>query len=89
MMQVPIPVEMEPFVKGIVADGSYHDTAEVVGDALRLLAHRRRLLDDVKAGVAELDRGEYTEYGENSRQAFMTDIETEELARFPHADNRQ
>ncbi len=58
-----------------MADGSYHGTAEVVGDAIRLLARRRRLLDDVKASVAELDRGEYTEYGEGSRQAFMADIE--------------
>ena len=33
MIQVPIPVEMEPFVQGVVQSGSYHDPAEVVGEA--------------------------------------------------------
>jgi putative addiction module CopG family antidote len=66
MIQVPIPAELEPFVEGIVNSGAYHDPAEVVGEALRLLARREQLLRDVRAGVEQLDRGEYTEYGEDS-----------------------
>lgn len=65
MIQVPIPVELEPFVQGVVQRGVYHNPAEVVGEALRLLARRDQLVEDVKAGVEQLDRGEYTEYDLN------------------------
>ena len=73
MIQVPIPAELEPFVQGVVDSGSYHNPAEVVGEALRLLARREQLLQDVKAGVAQLDRGEYTEYGVDSEQELGTE----------------
>lgn len=88
MIQVPIPVELEPFVQGVVASGSYHDPAEVVGEALRLLARREQLINDVKAGVEQLDRGEYTEYGEESCQDFLADVQAEEQSRFPHVDDQ-
>ena len=88
MIQVPIPAELESFVQGVVANGSYHDPAEVVGEALRLLARREQLLQDVKAGVDHLDRGEYTEYGADSQQQFLADVSTEEQSRFP-PQNRQ
>ena len=68
MIHVAIPAELELFVQGVVRDGSYHNPAEVVGEALRLLARREQLLHDVKAGVEQLDRGEYTEYGADSEQ---------------------
>ena len=87
MIQVPIPAELEPFVQAVVQSGSYHDPAEVVGAALRLLARREQLLRDVKAGVEQLQRGEYTEYGEDCRREFLADIQAEEQARFPQADN--
>jgi hypothetical protein len=35
---------------------------------------------DVKAGMEQLDRGEYAEYGEDSREQFLADIEAEEQA---------
>jgi antitoxin ParD1/3/4 len=88
MIHVPIPAELEPFVQGIVKDGRYHDSAEVVGEALRLLARREQLLRDVKDGLEQLDRGEYTEYGEDSRQKFLGDIAAEERARFSDTDDR-
>ncbi len=83
MIQVPIPAELESFVQGVVDSGSFRDPAEVVGEALRLLARREQLLHDVKAGVEQLDRGEYTEYGVDSEGEFLADIRTEEEARFP------
>jgi putative addiction module CopG family antidote len=89
MIQVPIPVELEPFVQGAVDDGSYRNPTEVVGEALRLLARREQLLRDVKAGVEQLDRGEYTEYGDDSQEEFLGDIKAEEQARFPQADERR
>jgi len=89
MIHVSIPTDLEPFVRDVVASGAYHDPAEVVGDALRLLARREQLLHDVKAGLAQLDRGEYTEYGEDSRREFLADIEAEEQRRFPEVEGRQ
>jgi|GEM_PF-5977226 len=88
MIQVPIPAELELFVQGVVESGSYHNPAEVVGEALRLLARREQLINDVKAGVEQLNRGEYTGYGEESCRDFLAHIEAEEQARFPHVDNR-
>ena len=38
MIQVAIPAELEPFVQGVVRSGSYHDPAEVVGEASRCLS---------------------------------------------------
>ena len=51
---------------------------------IHVLARREQLLHDVKAGVEQLDRGEYSEYGEGSLQEFLADIEAEEQARFRH-----
>ena len=89
MIHVSIPTELEPFVEGIVASGSYHNPTEVVGEALRLLARREQVMHDVKAGVAQLDRGEYTEYGEGSLDEFQADIQTEDQARFPGTESQQ
>ena len=89
MIQVSIPTELEPFVEGVVHEGTYHNPTEVVGEALRLLARREQLLHDVKAGVEQLDRGEYTEYGEDAQQAFLADIDAEEQARFPQPKTGQ
>jgi putative addiction module CopG family antidote len=88
MIQVPIPTELEPFVQGIMESGVYHNPAEVVGEALRLLARREQLLRDVKAGVEQLDRGEYTEYGDDAQEDFLADIRAEERNRFPQAEDR-
>jgi len=83
MIHVAVPAEFEPFVQAAVRDGGYGNAAEVVGEALRLLARRERLLHDVKAGVEQLDRGEYAEYGADSQKRFLADIETEEQTSFP------
>ena len=87
MIHVFIPTELEPFVEGIVQEGTYHNPTEVVGEAVRLLARREQLLHDVKAGVEQLDRGEYTEYGMDSQEQFLADIRTDEQARFPRVDD--
>lgn len=84
MIQVAIPTELEPFVQGVVQNGSYSNPTEVVGDALRLLARREHLLHDVKAGVEQLDGGEYAEYDEGSREKFLGDIETKESDRYTY-----
>ena len=88
MIQVPIPAEFESFVQGVVDSGSYHNPAEVVSEALRLLERREQLFQNVKAGVEQLDRGEYTEYGDDSQEEFLADIKVEEQKRFPQAKDR-
>lgn len=88
MIHVSIPTELEPFVEGVVQEGTYHNPTEVVGEALRLLARREQLLHDVRAGVEQLDRGEYSEYGEDAQRDFLADIDAEEQARFPRVDDR-
>jgi len=87
MIQVSIPTELETFVQGVVQKGTFHTPTEVVGEALRLLAKRERLVRDVNAGIEQLDRGEYSEYGEESCQQFLDDIKSEERIRFPDAKN--
>ena len=89
MINVAIPAELELFVQGVVQSGSYHNPAEVVGEALRLLARREQLLHEVKAGVEQLDRGEHTEYGTDSQEKFLADIQAEEQSRFPQPKNCQ
>lgn len=85
-MIVSIPTELEPFVLGVVESGSYHNPAEVVGEALRLLARREQLTRDVQAGIEQLQGGQYREYEGDSREAFLADIEAEERACFPDMD---
>jgi hypothetical protein len=46
-----------------------------------------QLLRDVQAGVKQLDRGNYSEYGEGSCEEFLADIQAEEQSRFPQAKN--
>jgi putative addiction module CopG family antidote len=88
MIQVPIPTEFEPFVRGAIQSGNYRNPTEMVGEALRLLARREQLLADIKAGVEQLDRGEYTEYGDDSLPRFLADIDAEDRARPGQEENR-
>jgi antitoxin ParD1/3/4 len=77
MMNVPIPSEFEAFVRHAVSSGRYEDPAALVADAIRLLERREELRGKVDAGLRQLDRGEYTEYDENSLDRFLADIEAE------------
>ena len=81
-MSVQITPELEGLVQSIFQSGNYRDESEVLDEALRLLEKRERLRRDVKAGVEQLDRGEYTEYGEDSLPRFLDDIKTEQRERF-------
>ena len=42
-MNVSLPADMVDFVEGVVAEGGYASSSEVVRDALRLLQHDRAL----------------------------------------------
>lgn len=77
-MNISIPGDLEQFIESVVRSGTYENAAAVVTDALRLLERREQLKRAVAAGLEQLDRGQYTEYGEESLGIFLEDVETEQ-----------
>ncbi len=73
-MTVEIPPEYAEFVQSVIDAGSCRSETEVVCEALELLRKRERLRRDVRAGVEQLDRGQYTEYDGESLAEFSDDI---------------
>jgi antitoxin ParD1/3/4 len=82
MMTVEIPLNYQAFVKTIIERGQFQTEEQVVGEALRLLAERdQRLAEfrrEVQIGLHQLDRGENTEYDEESLKEVFEQIEAEE-----------
>ncbi len=76
-MSVELSPELQEFVQSRVASGAYGSESAVIEAALKLLAQREKLLADIDAGKRQLDRGEYTEYDEQSLSRFLSDIEAE------------
>ena len=56
-MNVSIPAEFQEFVDDIIRGGSFHNEAEVISEALRLLRKREQLRREVNAGIKQLDEG--------------------------------
>jgi antitoxin ParD1/3/4 len=81
-MNPPIPAEFQEFVDDIIRSGSYHSEVEVVSEGLRLLKKREQLRREVHAGIEQLDRGEYTEYEEDSLPQFLADVQSRQQERF-------
>jgi putative addiction module CopG family antidote len=82
MINIPVPSGFETFVRDAVSSGRYEDPAAVLAEALRLLQRREQLLTAVRAGVEQLDRGEYSEYGVDSLDDFLRDVAAEERTKF-------
>lgn len=66
MSIVEIPIDLQQFVQMVVSSGAYHSESEVVAEGLRLLQRREQIRRDVNEGIAQLERGEYTEYDETA-----------------------
>ena len=77
MSVVEIPQELQQFVQAAVRSGSFQSESEVVAEGLRLLQRREQLRRDVNEGIAQLDRGEYTEYDEATLRERFEQIKTE------------
>ena len=77
-MSLQISRENEQIIHDAVSAGEYHSPDEVLTDALRLLRRKQQLVGDVKAGVDQLNGGEYTEYDEESLDRFVQDIQKEQ-----------
>lgn len=57
-MAIEITPEVESLVHGIYSTGHYASESDVLAVALQLLQHRDQLVDDLRQGCDELDRGE-------------------------------
>jgi putative addiction module CopG family antidote len=80
-MTVEIPLEYQAFVKTVIESGEFQSEEQVVGESLRLLAERDRSREEfrraVQVGLDQLDRGEYTEYDDESLKDFFEQIKAE------------
>ncbi len=78
---ISLTPEQDAFIDEVLKAGEYHNASEAVRDAIRVLQHRRaeealkldRLRLAVKAGVAALDRGAYTEIEDDHLDAWLDD----------------
>jgi antitoxin ParD1/3/4 len=79
VMNVEIPAEFQQFVHQVIDAGSYQSEEAVVGEALRLLQHRQRRLDELRREIQpaldDLDRGENViEFDDDGLDAFFDDV---------------
>ena len=76
---ISLTAEQDAFVENVVKTGEYQNASEAVRDALRVLQQRRRedalkqkaLRAQIKAGVDELDRGDFVEVDDAELDGFL------------------
>lgn len=81
-MNVSLTPRLEELVNQKVASGLYNSASEVIREALRLLDEKDRVREmrieelrkQVAVGIEQLDRGEYTEYDEDSLNQMFEDV---------------
>ncbi len=66
MNAIKIPSDLQQFVHAVVSSGIFKSESEVVAEGLRLLQKREQLRREVNEGIAQLERGEFTEYDEST-----------------------
>jgi antitoxin ParD1/3/4 len=79
---VSLTPEQDAFLDEVLKAGEYTDASEAVRDAIRALQQRRaedalkleKLRMSIKAGVAALDRGDYTEVDDADLDAYMDSL---------------
>ena len=67
----------EQFIQDLIVSGQYRSRVEVLERAVELLKRREHLLREVNAGVEQLNRGQFTEYDEQSLDRFLEDVRSE------------
>ena len=83
-MNVSLTPELEQLVNDKVKSGMYQTASEVIREALRLLKKRdnfEALRREVREGFAQIDRGEYEEYDEQTIKNLATDIKARGMKR--------
>ena len=82
-MNLPLNPEEQELIRQKVESGLYSSPNEVISTALRLLDQYDHTLEelrkDVQEGVDQLDRGEYTEYTDETLHQFFAEIEAQGL----------
>jgi putative addiction module CopG family antidote len=74
MMSLTLPPEFDAFIQARVASGAYGSEHEVLQMAFNLLESREWLLAHIDEGRQQLELGQFTEYGEQDRDKFISDI---------------
>jgi antitoxin ParD1/3/4 len=93
-VNVSLTPELESLVNTKVKTGMYQTASEVIREGLRLLKQRddrqAQLIADVRAGFAEVERGNYVEYDDRGLSKLAQQIKTggrRKLARIKRAAN--
>ena len=79
---ISLTPEQDAFIDEVLKDGEYQNASEAVRDAIRALQQRRAedslkldsLRLSIKAGVAALERGDYTDVEDNDLDAYLDDL---------------
>jgi antitoxin ParD1/3/4 len=79
---VSLTPEQDAFIDHMLEKGEYRNASEAMRDAIRALQQRRseetlkldRLRLSIRQGIAALDRGEYTEIGEEDLDTYLDDL---------------
>jgi antitoxin ParD1/3/4 len=79
---VSLTPDQDAFIDEVLKSGEYRDASEAVRDAIRALKQRRaeealkleRLRLSIKQGVAALDRGDFTEAGDDNLDSVLDDL---------------
>ncbi len=78
MMLNGLPADLEQFVEQALANGKYASRDDLVIEGVRLLRERERrvheLREEILPALEHLDRGDYTEYDENSLRDMIEDV---------------
>lgn len=76
---ISLTPEQDAFIDEVLKAGDYRNASEAIRDAIRTLQQRRaedalrleRLRSSIKAGVAALDRGEWTDVEDGDLDAYL------------------
>ena len=83
-MKVSLTTELEKFVQDKVASGLYYSASEVIREGLRLLKEQdalkeyrlHELRQEIKKGIEQIERGDYTEYDRDSLKDLAQQIKS-------------
>jgi antitoxin ParD1/3/4 len=81
---ISLTAEQDAFVESVVKAGEYQNASEAVRDALRVLQQRRQedalklkaLRAQVKAGVDQLNRGDFIEVDDDDLDGYLKGLAT-------------
>jgi putative addiction module CopG family antidote len=61
-MNIQLPAEQQAFIDKLVADHRFSTAGDAVSEAIRLLASREQLHEQIQVGVEEAARGEVVDH---------------------------